>query len=344
MQLLAAETARRSIMLLTRFLLASVMAALLACGPVAQPTPENTGILPAMPNTPIPTPTVALAPAVSPEPAHTTAPPPTATRPLTPVNTPVTPPPIPVDTPLPPSTPARNYPKLSPTTEKPAAEPTPSPGGDSKTTVETYAAVRIWTCTGLYSPATEALIDWLRDHSVDGWPIILWGENYIIADRVASSLMDRLSQRDGVFGVDHIQETPPPIDYQGGEVMPPPPPIPAPKYPKLDTDLDSLVLAFMKCPGAAWPDSADPQVPVEVWLRDNPDTASTRAVVSWLKANGIASQDIYLYKYKAWAELYGDGSFIILYQFPASLLLPLSEQSSVLGISKYVTGVAHPAQ
>ena len=124
--------------------------------------------------------------------------------------------------------------------------------------------------------------------------------------------------------------------------MPPPPPIPAPKYPKLDTDLDSLVLAFMKCPGTAWPAAADPQVPVEVWLRDNPDTATTRAVVSWLKANGIASQDIYLHK--AWAEGYGDGSFILIHQFPASLLLPLSEQSSVLGISKYAPGIPHPAQ
>ncbi len=284
MQLLAAETDRRAILLSARFLLVAVTAALLACGPVAQPTLENTGVLPAVPNTPIPTPTI----------------------------------------------------------EKPAAEPTPSPGGDSKTTVATYVDVRIWTCTGPYSPATEALIDWLRDQSMGGFPRPIVDENYIIADRVASSLMDSLSQRDGVFGVDHIQESLPPIDYQGGEFMPPPPPIPAPKYPKLDTDLDSLVLAFMKCPGAAWPAAADPQVPVEVLLRDNPDTATTRAVVSWLKANGIASQDIYLYK--AWAEGYGDGSFILIHQFPAALLLPLSEQSSVFGISKYDPVIATPAR
>ena len=57
MQLRAAETVRRAILLSARFLLVAVTAALLACGPVAQPTPENTGIIPAAPNTPMPTPT-----------------------------------------------------------------------------------------------------------------------------------------------------------------------------------------------------------------------------------------------------------------------------------------------
>ena len=275
MQMLATENIRQTILPALLFLAIAAGATLLACGPVTQPIPENTSILPATPNTPMTT------------------------------------------------------------------EPAPSPGGDLQTIVETYAAVRIWTCVNYDAPSGLALVDWLHDQGITGVHIVS-DENYIIADRVAASLLDALSQQSGVFGVDHIRESIPPSDYRhGDDIVPPPPPFPALKYPKLDRYLDSLVLASRKCPGVAWPADADPQVVVKIFLRDNPDTPSTQAVVSWLKANGISIQDSFLYK--RYVEGYGDGSIILLDQFPASLLLPLSEQPGVTGINKYVPETAHPA-
>lgn len=338
MQLLAAATVRQAILLPALFLLMAVGAALLACGPAAQPTPENTGIPPAVSDTPTPTPTPTATPMpdLAPKPTHTPALSPTPALPPTPANTPTTPPPTPADTPFPTPTPARHYPELSPTLEKPVAEPTPSPGGDSQTATETYAAIRIWTCADPYDFSTQAVLDWLSDQGISGQHVgIVTGENFLVVDRVAVSLLDTLSQQSDVFGVDHIQESPPPTQYQDGdELWPPPPPLPVRKYPKLDRDLDSLVIAFTKCPGAAWPAAADPQVWVKILLRDNPDTATTRAIVSWLKANGIPIQDSDLYR--TWVEGYRDGTTILIYSFPVSLVLPLSEQPSVIGISKHV--------
>lgn len=230
----------------------------------------------------------------------------------------------------------------------PAAQPTPSPGGNSQTATETYAAIRIWTCADPYDSSTQAVLDWLSDQGISGRHVgIVTGENFLVVDRVAVSLLDTLSQRDDVFGVDHIQESPPPLDYQDGdELWPLPPPLPARKHPKLDRPLDSLVIASTKCLGADWPAAADPQVWVKILLMDNPDTATTRAIVSWLKANGVPIQDSDLYR--TWVEGYRDGTTILIYSFPVSLVLPLSEQPGVIGISKYVpetpsVGPVHPA-
>ena len=347
MQLLASETGRQAILLLALFLLMAVVAALVGCGPAASPTPENTGILPVALDTPTPTPITTPATALAPKLAYTPTPPPTSALPPTPTNIPTPPPLTPADTPFPTPTPARHYPELSPTLEKSAAEPTPSPGGDSQTATETYAAIRIWTCADPYDSSTQAVLDWLSDQGISGQHVgIVTGENFLVVDRVAVSLLDTLSQRDDVFGVDHIQESPPPLDYQDGdELWPLPPPLPARKHPKLERDLDSLVIASTKCLGTAWPAAADPQVWVKILLRDNPDTATTRDIVSWLKANGVPIQDSDLYR--TWVEGYRDGTTILIYSFPVSLVLPLSEQPGVIGISKYVpatpsVGPAHP--
>ena len=286
MQLLTNKTARQAGILATLLLLLAAAAALLACGPAAPPTPENTGIIPATLNTPIP-----------------------------------------------------------------ELEPTSSPGGDGEPVAETYAAVRIWTCASPDAPSTQALHAWLRDQGIARW-YTLDAENFITADHVSASLQDSLSRRDDVFAVDfalsissypHSSSTSPPPtpppDNQLPDGFPPyPPPLWDLKYPgKFDRAIDDLAVAFTKCHGTGWPAGTDPRVPVRIRLDTDLDTATTQAVISWLKANGISLREHYLQDYDDIG-----GSSISVEQFPASLLIPLSEKPGVRHVGKNDSLIPRP--
>ena len=224
----------------------------------------------------------------------------------------------------------------TPPTSNPELEPPSSPGGDSEPVAETYAAVRIWTCTSPNAPSTQALYAWLIDQGIPGWHT-LHAENFIVVDHVSVSVQDSLSRRDDVFAVDFIESTtPPPTSPPNNQfpddVWPNPPPKGALKYPKLDDALDDLAVAFTKCHGTGWPAGTDPRVPVEIYLDTNLDTTATQALLSWLKANGIPLRE----------PDYIEGSYISVRQFPASLLAPLLEQPGVRYVEKYVPVPVRP--
>ena len=228
-------------------------------------------------------------------------------------------------------------------TPTPELEPALSPGGDGEPVAETYAAVRIWTCTSRNAPSAQALYAWLIDQGIAGW-YILHADDFLTADHVSASLQDRLSRRDDVFGVDFANShssypessstspppTPPP-DNQLPDGFPPyPPPLWDLKYPgKFDRAIDDLAVSFTKCHGTGWPAGTDPRVPVWIRMDTNLDTATTQAVISWLKANGISLRDDDLRDH---TDI--EGSLISVEQFPASLLIPLSEQPGVGYVEK----------
>ena len=231
----------------------------------------------------------------------------------------------------------------TPNTPTPELETASSPGGDGEPVAETYAAVRIWTCTSRNAPSAQALQDWLIDQGIAGW-YILHAENFIAADHVSASLQDSLSRRDDVFAVDFIYSyssyslyststtpppTPPPDDQLPDGFPPYPPPYWDIKYPKFDRDIDDLAVASTKCHGTGWPAGTDPRVPVWIRMDTNLDTATTQAVISWLKANGISLRDDDLRDH---TDI--EGSLISVEQFPASLLIPLSEQPGVGYVEK----------
>ena len=201
--MLAMLTARNlpQILLLTvRFLLIAVAAALLACGPVAQPVPADDVILPPAQDGGEAEPTA--------EPVDDTDTPTAEPEDADSAGSPIDSPYDPNYIPPPPPLPTLKYPNLvDRNLDKLAVEADEAQGPSGQSDSSPEVRVEIWTSTNPDDEITENLVTWLKAQGIPADYIGVsgrtegYGDGSFISVTVPTHLLGPLSQREGVTQV-----------------------------------------------------------------------------------------------------------------------------------------------
>ena len=101
---------------------------------------------------------------------------------------------------------------------------------------------------------------------------------------------------------------------------------PTQRYPNLTHDLDWIAVEAEDAQGSSGQSEPPPKIRVVIWTYDNPDHPTTKALVQYLKEQGIAPTSI-----NPRAEGFGDGTLIRAF-VPATMLGPITQQEGVIGI------------
>ena len=112
---------------------------------------------------------------------------------------------------------------------------------------------------------------------------------------------------------------------------PPFPPIPTRRYSKLTHNLDKKAIEAEAGQGAGGQSDDPAKIHVVIWMANNPDHATTKALIQWLEARSITPTSV-----SKLAEGYGDGTTIRAF-VPAIILGDITRQNGVEGIR----GTAH---